>query len=38
MIDSQSVASIVATMMTCWALGFGVGKSVAWVRKIQDVA
>lgn len=37
MIDSATVAQIVATMMGCWALGFGIGKSVAWTRKIVDV-
>jgi hypothetical protein len=37
MIDSATVAQIVAALMACWALGFGVGKSVAWTRKIVDV-
>ena len=37
MIDSVAVAQIVAALMGCWATGFGIGKSVAWVRKITDV-
>ena len=38
MIDSAAVAKIFATLMGCWALGFGVGNAVYWVRKIRDVA
>lgn len=37
MIDSVAVAQIVGTLMACWASGFAIGKSVAWVRKITDV-
>ena len=36
-IDTATVAQIVAALMACWAMGFGIGKSVAWVRKIVDV-
>lgn len=38
MIDAVAVAKIVSTLMGCWALGFGIGKAVAWVRHIQHVA
>ena len=38
MIDTIAISQIIATLMGCWALGFGVGKSVAWVRAIRSVA
>lgn len=38
MIDEASVVHIVAVLMGCWALGFGMGKAVAWTRAIRDVA
>lgn len=34
----EAVALLVATLTTCWASGYGIGKGVAWVRKIVDVA
>ena len=37
MIDSVSVTQIISGLMLCWILGFGVGKAVAWTRKIADV-
>ena len=37
MIDAATIGQIVAALMGCWAMGFGIGKSVAWVRKITDV-
>jgi hypothetical protein len=37
MIDAATVGQIVAALMGCWGLGFGIGKSVAWTRKIVDV-
>lgn len=37
-IDSVSVAQIFASLMGCWALGFSLGKSVAWTRKLGGVA
>lgn len=37
-IDGLAVAAIFSTLMGCWALGFGIGKSVAWVRRIAGVA
>lgn len=38
MIDAIAIAKIFATLMGCWALGYGIGKAVAWVRHIQNVA
>lgn len=38
MIDSTTVALIVASLMGCWASGFAIGKSVAYVRRIGSVA
>lgn len=38
MIDAAAVAQIFGALMGCWALGFGVGKSVAWTKKIASVA
>lgn len=38
LIDAAAVAKIVATLMGCWASGFGVGKAVAWVRALSGVA
>lgn len=38
MIDSATVAKIFTVLMGVWGMGYGVGKSVAWVRKIRDVA
>lgn len=37
-IDAATVVKIFTVLMGCWALGFGMGKSVAWVRAIRDVA
>lgn len=34
MIDAVAVAKIFAVLMGCWALGFGIGKGVAYVRAI----
>lgn len=36
-IDAIAIAKIVSVLMACWALGFGIGKSVAWVRHIGNV-
>ena len=38
MIDAAAIAQIFAVLMGSWGLGFGVGKAVAWVRKIAAVA
>ena len=37
-IDAQMVAYIVGIYSGLWALGYGIGKSVAWVRYIKTVA
>lgn len=37
MITYSVVSEIVSSLMLCWILGFGMGKAVAWVRKIADV-
>jgi len=37
-IDPAIVVKIFATYMGLWAMGFSVGKSVAWVRHIRTVA
>jgi hypothetical protein len=37
-ITAEASAAIFAAVMGCWALGFGVGKAVAWTRKIASVA
>jgi hypothetical protein len=37
-IDSYMAGYVVGWMMGMWSLGFGVGKAVAWTRKIADVA
>lgn len=37
-ISATAVAAIFAALMGCWAIGFGVGKSVAWVRAIKGAA
>lgn len=38
MIDPQTVAWIIGTVMGCWLSGFGIGKAVAWTRAIRSVA
>ena len=38
LIDTAAVVKIIGTLMGCWALGFGVGKSVAWVRALSGAA
>jgi len=38
MIDDASVLHIVIVLFGCWGAGFGVGKAVAWTRKISQVA
>jgi hypothetical protein len=37
-IDSYMAGYAFAWMMGLWVLGFSVGKSVAWTRKLADVA
>jgi hypothetical protein len=37
-IDAASIAQIFGAFMGLWAMGYGIGKSVAWVRHIQNVA
>lgn len=37
-INAQMVAYIVGIYAGLWALGYGIGKSVAWVRYIKSVA
>lgn len=37
MISALVVAKIFAIYAGCWALGFGVGKAVAWTRKIASI-
>lgn len=36
-IDSATVAQILAVLMGCWAMGYGIGKTVAFVRKMGTV-
>jgi len=36
-ISAETVSHIFASLFGCWALGYGVGNAVAWVRKIKDV-
>lgn len=36
-ISPEVVAMVIASCMGVWALGYGVGQSVAWVRKLRDV-
>lgn len=38
MIDTTAVGHIVTVLMTCWILGFGMGKSVAWTRALRSAA
>lgn len=38
MISSVVIVKIFVTYAGLWALGFGVGKSVAWTRRISSVA
>lgn len=38
MIDAVMVAKVITSLATCWAIGFGMGNAVAWVRKLRDVA
>lgn len=38
MIDAVTVTKIFATLMGCWALGYGMGKAVAYVRALANVA
>jgi hypothetical protein len=38
MIDGDAIVQIFSALMGCWAMGFGIGKAVAWTRKISQVA
>lgn len=38
MIDAAAVAKVLGGLMGCWAVGFSVGKSVAFVRALRNVA
>lgn len=38
MIDVIIVAKIFSTYMGLWAMGFGIGKSVAWTKAIVSVS
>ena len=37
-IDAAAVAAIFAMVMGMWAIGFGVGKAVAWTRALRSAA
>jgi hypothetical protein len=37
MIGLLAIAKVFAALMGCWALGFGIGKSVAWTKRIASV-
>jgi hypothetical protein len=37
-IDDSAILKIFATLMGCWALGYGIGVAVAFVYRIRDVA
>jgi len=37
-IDAATVAAVIGSLMTAWILGFGLGKAVAWMRRIASVA
>lgn len=37
-IDELTVLKIFAVYAGCWALGFGMGKAVAWTKKIASIA
>jgi len=37
-IDADAVAKIFATLMGCWALGYGVGNAFAWVMKMKEAS
>ncbi len=37
MIDAQAISEIFGALLGCWALGYGVGKAVAWTRQIVNV-
>jgi hypothetical protein len=37
-IDAESIARIFGLFMGLWAMGYGIGKAIAWVRHIQNVA
>lgn len=37
-IDELTVIKIFAVYAGCWALGFGMGKAVAWTKKIASIA
>jgi len=32
-----AIAQLVGTLSVCWAMGFGIGKAVAWVRHLAHV-
>lgn len=36
--NAEAVAYILAALFTSWASGFGIGVSVAWVRKLRNAA
>lgn len=35
---AAAVASVLASLFSAWAAGFGIGVSVAWVRKLKNAA
>ena len=37
-IEAAAVVQIFAAVMGLWALGFGLGKSVAWTRALRGAA
>jgi len=37
-IELATVVKIFASCMGVWAMGYGIGKSVAWTRHIANVA
>ena len=36
--NSVAIASVLASLFAAWAAGFGIGVSVAWVRRLKNAA
>lgn len=36
--SAAAVASVLGTLFSAWVAGFGIGVSVAWVRRLKNAA
>jgi hypothetical protein len=36
--NTEIAAQVLAALFACYAMGYGIGSALAWIRRIRDVA